>query len=131
LYCRVRRWIFILGFYSLVDDRCLDRIHVIRVPSEYRMDLPTKKKGGPSPRILALASHERLTFNRAATSFGVSTSSGSADGLWGVGPLEEEERDVITEFLADSPSASWQERLSEMPASAKLGGFEITRRKAA
>jgi hypothetical protein len=117
--------------HSLVDDRCLDRIHVIREVSEYRMDRPTGKKGGPSPRIRALASHERLTFNRAAVSFGVRTSSGAVDGLWGVGLPAVEERDVITEFPADSRSASWQERLSEMPASAKLGGFEITRGKPA
>jgi hypothetical protein len=74
---RILAWVI----HSLVDDRCLDRIHVIRMASEYRMDRPTGKKGGPSPRILALASQERLTFNRAATSFGVRTLSGSADGL--------------------------------------------------
>jgi hypothetical protein len=40
------------------------------------MERPTRMNGGPSPRIRALASHDKLTRSKSAASFGVSKRSG-------------------------------------------------------
>jgi hypothetical protein len=53
------------------SHRCCDFIQRITAAFEYRTDRPNCMKGGPSPAILALASHERLRRRKAAASFGV------------------------------------------------------------
>jgi hypothetical protein len=49
---------------------------------KYRTERPKRTNGGPSPRLRALASHERLTFAAFAYSFGVSNSAGAGGPAW-------------------------------------------------
>jgi hypothetical protein len=62
--------------YSLVDSRCRPVIHWMSAASRYRMALPILMKGGPSPRIRAFASQDRLTLRSRAASFGVNRTTG-------------------------------------------------------
>jgi len=66
------------GQYSLVDRRCLDLIHWVRAATAYRIERPTLTKGGPSPRMRAFASQDRLTLRKRAASGGVRSSSAFA-----------------------------------------------------
>jgi hypothetical protein len=61
--------------YPLVDRRCRDLIQWVRADSAYRIARPTLMNGGPSPRMRALASQDRLPRRRPAASFGVSRRS--------------------------------------------------------
>ena len=67
------------GYRSLVDRCICDFIHCWRCPSEYRMDRPIFAKGGPSPRMRALASQDSLTRRKSAVSFGVNRRSPDFD----------------------------------------------------
>src|SRR5438874_12140395 len=80
MYCggrwfRSKKNLLGLNYRSLVDSRCRDFIHWMRPVSLYRMDRPILIYGGPSPRMRALASQDKLTRRKWAASFGVSRRS--------------------------------------------------------